>query len=809
MASVVDGGTPTTTDARADIAGPLRPEASMLLARGADLDALVAAAGRMRDEGLQRAGRPGVITWSRKVFIPVTTLCRDRCHYCVFVDTPAKLARKGIPPYLSEDQVLATAHQGANLGCKEALLTLGDRPEDRWEIARTWLDEHGFASTLDYIGHLARRITAETGMLAHLNPGVMTHDELVRLRPTAPSMGMMLETTSTRLFTDPGEAHFGSPDKDPALRLQVLEDTGALRIPFTTGLLMGIGETVQERFDTIVALRDAQERHGNLQEIIVQNFRAKPGTAMQGVEDADMDSYIATVATTRLVMGPDARIQAPPNLSDPDELARLVAAGIDDWGGVSPLTADHVNPERPWPQVDALARATAETGYTLQERLTAHPPYIADRDRWIDPALHTAVLSLAGEDGLAATGAVPVRPVPSSGDPAPDIVADSDIVTTLGTVTTSGTVASPGAHGRHGTPLRRQLPLSATATRATAGIGTTESTGTTDTTDRLIGRAAEDPTGLSDAEYVRLLAARGDDLDRLTALADDLRRSSAGATVTLVVNRNLGSDRVHDPALVAEVAADAAALGAVELCIQGTAAEDAPDDVYERVARAVKDAAPQLHLHAFRPADIVDGARRTGRPIIDQYKAVQAAGVDTVPGTGVKIIDEQYRAEHFPTDLPVPQWEEAIRSAHSLGLRSTSVLFYGHGETALQRVRHLRALLRIQADTGGFTELVPMAFPGGTHTDDDHRAVHAVARLMAHGNIPHIQAAWTRLGVDGAILALRSGADDLGGVLLDGRVAPEAGVEYGRELPVEEARRIAKTLGRQLRLRTTTYGVAR
>lgn len=753
MAAVVDA---SAHPAHPATAREVTPNVSMLSARGDELADLVAAAGRIRDEGLARAGRPGVITWSRKVFIPVTTLCRDRCHYCVFVDTPAKLTRKGIPPYLSEEQVLATAHQGAQLGCKEALLTLGDRPEERWDVAREWLDAHGWASTLEYIGHLARRITAETGMLAHLNPGVMSHDELVALRPTAPSMGMMLETTSTRLFTDPGEAHFGSPDKDPAVRLRVLEDAGALRIPFTTGLLMGIGETVQERFDTILALRDAQHRHGNLQEVIVQNFRAKPGTAMQGADDADMDAYIATVATTRIVLGADARIQVPPNLSDPTEFARLVAAGIDDWGGVSPLTADHVNPERPWPQVEALAAATRAAGYDLRERVTVHPPYIADRDTWIDPAMHGPVLALTGADGLADFGACPLRPV--------------------------------GAN-----PLR---PVGATLDITPA------------CPDR-IARAADDPAGLDDDDYVALLTARGTELDRLTELADDLRRSTVGATITLVVNRNLGSDRVWDPQVVAEVARDTVDLGATELCIQGTAAPEAPVDVYERIAAAVKQAAPGLHLHAFRPADVIDGARRTGRSVVEQYAALRAAGVDTVPGTGVKILDEAYRAAVFPTDLPTDRWEEAIRAAHGLGLRSTSVLFYGHGESPLQVVRHLRKLRAIQSDTGGFTELVPMAFPGGSHSADAHRAVHAVARLMVHGSIRHIQAAWTRLGVDGAVSVLRSGADDLGGTLLDGRAVPEAGVEYGRQLPVDEAQRIAKTLGRQLRLRTTTYGVAR
>ncbi len=727
-------------------------DASMLLARGDALEDLVREAGLLRDEGLRRAGRPGVVTWSRKVFVPVTTLCRDRCHYCVFVDTPAKLERKGIAPYLSEEQVLATAHQGAAMGCKEALLTLGDRPEERWSVAREWLDDHGFASTLDYVGHLARRITAETGLLAHLNPGVMSHDELVALRPTAPSMGMMLETTSSRLFTEPGEAHFGSPDKDPAVRLQVLEDAGRLRIPFTTGLLIGIGETAQERFDSILALRDIAERYGHVQEVIVQNFRAKPATAMQAVDDAEIDAFVAAVATTRIVLGPDARIQAPPNLSDPGELVRLVAAGIDDWGGVSPLTADHVNPERPWPQVDQLAAATAAAGYDLRERLTIHPHYVRDRDTWIDPALHDAVLALAGTDGLAEL---------------------------------------------HVSALKEPDSVPQRVTQRVGGV---------------LRRAERGPADLSDEEYARLLTATGEDLDRLAALADDLRRSVVGATVSLVVNRNLGSDRVTDPDLVARVAADAADLGASELCIQGTAPTDGPDDVYEQIARAVREAAPTLHLHAFRPADVVDGARRAGRTVPEQYAALAAAGVHTVPGTGVKILDEQYRAARFPDDLPVDRWEAAIRAAHGLGLRSTSVLFYGHGETPAQIVRHLRRLREIQADTGGFNELVPMAFPGGDippgeQGADRHRAVHAVARLMLHGSITHVQAAWTRLGTEGAALVLRSGADDLGGTLYDGRVAPEAGVEFGHELTLDAARAIAKGLGRQLRLRTTTYGV--
>ncbi|WP_084541365.1 7,8-didemethyl-8-hydroxy-5-deazariboflavin synthase CofG [Nocardioides alkalitolerans] len=719
-----------------------------LSAAGSDLTALMARAAAARDEALRRMGRPGVITWSRKVFVPVTTLCRDRCHYCVFVDTPAKLERKGVPAYLTEDRVLAIARQGAALGCKEALLTLGDRPEDRWPLARRWLDDHGFASTLDYVAHLARRITAETGLLAHHNPGVMSADELAMLRSTAPSMGMMLETTSARVFEEPGGAHFGSPDKDPRVRLAVLEDAGRARVPFTTGILVGIGETVTERAESLLALRDVHRRHGHLQEVIVQNFRAKPATAMQGALDADTEGYLAAVATARLVLDHDVRLQAPPNLSDPDDLGRLIAAGIDDWGGVSPLTADHVNPERPWPQVEALARTTAEHGFAMRERLTVHPPYVADPGRWLAPALRRPVLDVAGADGLAADGLVINGPA------------------------------------RHGVPPRAR---SATARD-------------------LVERAAQEPGTLDVDDLSSLLDLDGDDLDRLCEAADELRRSVVGATITLVVNRNLGSDVMTDPAIVAAVAADAWNLGASELCIQGVADRAAPIDVYEQVTRAVKEGAPDIHLHAFRPADVVDGAHRTGRTLREQLEALREAGVDTVPGTGVKLLDESVRRRAFPSDLPVEVWTASITAAHAVGLRSTSVMFYGHGETARERASHLLRLRELQAVTRGFTEIVPMAMPGAGARD--HRVVHAVARIALHGSVPHVQAAWTRLGAADLLAVLRGGADDLGGTLLDGRVRPDAGAENGRQLSVDAARGLARQLGRQLRLRSTTYADA-
>ena len=729
--------------------GPDDAEA-LLQARGDDLDALLDLAAAVRDRGLDAVGRPGVITYSRKVFLPITNLCRDRCHYCIFVETPGQLARQGKSLYMSPEQILAVARQGAAMGCKEALFTLGDRPEERWPEAREWLDEHGYATTIDYVAAMARLVLRETGLLPHMNPGVMTAQEIATLRPSAPSMGMMLETTATRLWSEKGQVHFGSPDKEPAVRLRVLEDAGLARVPLTTGILVGIGEDYRERAESLIAIRESHARHGHVQEVIVQNFRAKPSTAMRAVADLAMTDYLAAVAVARLVMGPMMRIQVPPNLSDVDELRLLVRAGIDDWGGVSPLTADHVNPERPWPQLDELAARTAEAGFTLHERLTAHPEYVDEA--WIDPLLLPRVLELA--------------------EPRTRLAAEG---------------RRPAGHG-------------------TRAIGSASRSA--------LSRAADDPTGLSDDDYAELLTATGDDLDRLTALASDLRRYTIGEAISVVANRNLSTDRLGaelpDLDAVGLIAADAWELGATELCVQGVL--PARGD-YLDVARRVKAAAPDIHLHAFRPADLDDGARRSGLSDLEFLQALREAGVDSVPGTGVKILDESVRERLAPGDLPVARWLELIRAAHGLGIRSTSVMVYGLGETAADRVAHLRTLARLQDETGGFREFVPMPAIGGAlplvpgrSDTDEHRAVHAVSRLALHGHIRHIQVPWTRLDTDQVKWMLRSGADDLGGTLFDGRVLPEAGIEHGHELTLDAARRIAHSLSRPLRQRTTAYG---
>lgn len=754
---------------------------ALLGAAGDRFERLLALAGSVRDAGLAASGRPGVITYSRKVFVPLTTLCRDRCHYCVFVDTPGQLLKKHKPAFMSPEQVLAVVRQGQAMGCKEVLLTLGDRPEDRWPEARAWLDEHGFGSTIEYVAHIARLVTAETGLLAHANPGVMSEDELRMLRPAAPSMGMMLETTSRRLFEEPGQVHFGSPDKDPAVRLEVIDAAGRERVPFTTGILVGIGETEHDRAASLVAIRDAHERHqvagqGHVQEVIVQNFRAKPRTAMQGAPDADLLEYVAAVAVARLVMGPRMRIQVPPNLSDAGEFGLLVRAGADDWGGVSPLTADHVNPERPWPHLDDLARMTAELGFALRERLTAQPEFVLEAETWIDPALRPAVAALADAGtGLAAAPAVaPVRP--------------SRLPVQEAEERRASTAPGPGVR-------------------------------------RLAEAAAADPLTLDDAEWVRLLGATGDDLDVLAATADDVRRYTVGEAVTLVVNRNLTSTGLRaaptgEPAAftlddVGAIAADAWDLGATELCVQGRLDADAEPTGYLDIARAARAAAPGLHLHAYRPQDVWDLADRTGLGLDGSLSAMREAGVDTVPGTGVKVLSERVRGLVAPTDLEIDRWVEGITTAHRAGFRSTSVIFYGHVETAAERIAHLRRLRAIQDETGGFSEFVPIPLPGpaggvplvpGRAALDEHRAMVAVSRLLLSGSIPHVQIPWTRVGRAASAVLLQSGGDDLGGALLDGRVKPEAGIEHGLELPVTDAVALVARLFRPFRLRTTTYG---
>ncbi|WP_019929312.1 bifunctional FO biosynthesis protein CofGH [Nocardia sp. BMG111209] len=815
-------------------------EAVVLLhARGDDLADLCTSAARVRDAGLRETGYAGdgplPITYSRKVFIPLTHLCRDKCHYCTFVTVPGKLRAEGRGMYLEPDEVLEIAARGAELGCQEALFTLGDRPEERWPEARQWLDERGYDSTLDYVRAMSIRVLEETGLLPHLNPGVMSWAEMSRLKPVAPSMGMMLETTSERLFTEKGECHYGSPDKDPAVRLRTLTDAGRLSVPFTTGILVGIGETLVERADSILAIRKAHKAFGHVQEVIVQNFLAKDDTAMRDTPDADLAEFRATIAVTRLLLGPKMRVQAPPNLVALDECRMLIEAGIDDWGGVSPLTPDHVNPERPWPNLDVLAEVTAASGYVLTPRLTVHPKYVRAGNPWIDPRVAGHVAALADPDtGLART----VNPVgrpwqepdhdwESVGRVDLNTAIDSEGRNTESRSDSGLGTEIVGAFGDWETVREQVLSLSAPVRLDT------------DVTAAL--RAAEqDPAGLTDDQYLALATADGPELDVVAALADQLRRDTVGDVVTYIVNRNINftnicytgcrfcafAQRKGDAdafALSAEEVADRAweayVEGATEVCMQGGIDPDLPVTGYADLVRAVKKRVPSMHVHAFSPMEIVNGASRGGASIHDWLTALREAGLDTIPGTAAEILDDEVRWVLTKGKLPTSAWIEVITTAHRVGLRSSSTMMYGHVDNPKHWVGHLRVLRGIQDETGGFTEFVllpfvhqsaPLYLAGASRpgpTVRDNRAAHALARIMLHGRISNIQTSWVKLGTRGTQLMLEGGANDLGGTLMEETISRMAGSEHGSAKTVAELVGIAEGIGRPARQRTTTYGI--
>ena len=807
---------------------------TLLHARGADLDRLLTAASRVRDAGLEKAGRAGVITYSRKVFIPLTHLCRDRCHYCTFVTTPGQLAKAGKAPFLSPDEVVDIARAGAALGCKEALFTLGDRPEDRWPVAGQWLDAHGYESTLDYLRAMSIRVLEETGLLPHLNPGVMSWEEIQRLKPVAPSMGMMLETTATRLWSEKGGPHYGSPDKEPALRLRVLEDAGRSNVPFTTGVLLGIGETYAERVEALFAIRVVDRRYGHIQEVIVQNFRAKTATAMMRAKDLATEEYAAAVAVSRLVLGPGARLQAPPNLTDAEELSLLVRAGIDDWGGVSPLTPDHVNPERPWPNIDDLARLTADAGFGLRERLTAHPHFVRAEEPWIDPRVLPHVRALAGPEGLAVEGRVPSG-LPWQ-EPDPDwAVAGTGRVNLHTEIDTTGRTGDrrsdfDAVYGDWDA-VREEVRESAAIRGAGGGSRTVRAA---------LSRAESNPAGLSDADYLSLLSAEGPDLDALATVADRIRQDSVGDAVGYVVNRNINFTNVCytgcrfcafaqrrtdadaftlSMTQVGDRVDEAWSIGATEICMQGGIHPDLPGTAYFDLAREVKRRRPEIHLHAFSPMEIVNGATRTGLSFKDFLTEAKAAGLDSIPGTAAEILDDDVRWVLTKGKLPARTWVDIVTTAHRLGIRSSSTMMYGHVDNPSHWVGHLRTLSRIQDETGGFTEFVLLPFvhtnspvylagvarPGPTL--QENRAVHAVARLMLHGRINHIQTSWVKLGVEGTQLMLNGGADDLGGTLMEETISRMAGADNGSEKTVSELEAMTRAIGRRPVQRTTTYGV--
>jgi FO synthase len=826
-------------------------EATVLLdARGPALDELLAIASGVRDAGLLATGRPGVITYSKKVFIPLTRLCRDRCHYCTFATVPHRLES----PFLSRDEVLEIARAGAAMGCKEALFTLGDRPEERWDAAREWLDAAGYESTLDYVRACAIAVLEETGLLPHLNPGVLSWADMQRLKPVAPSMGMMLETTATRLWSEPSGPHYGSPDKEPAVRLRVLADAGRVGVPFPTGLLIGIGETPAERVDALFEIRHVAREFGHIQEVIIQNFRAKPDTAMRGMPDAELDDLAATIAVARIVLGPKMRIQAPPNLIDVrpvseiprDEVSRnggpslagsafslMIRSGIDDWGGVSPVTPDHVNPERPWPAIDELATQTAAAGFQLAERLTIYPEYVLRGVPWLDPRLAGHVAALADPaTGLAVADAMPIGRAWQEPD---------DAYVAGGRTSLFAEVDTVGRTGDRRTDFDSVYgDWDEVATHAVStATGPLVATGDVAAGLRL---AADDPAALLLPEHqekaLALLECDGAPLDALARIADDLRRDTVGDDVTYVVNRNINftnvcyvgcrfcafAQRERDADAyrlsveqVADRAEEAWKVGATEVCMQGGIDPMMPATGYADLVRAIKRRVPEMHVHAFSPMEVVTAASKAGVSVRDWLTELREAGLDTIPGTAAEILDDDVRWVLTKGKLPASAWIDVVTTAHELGLRSSSTMMYGHVDHPRHWLGHFRVLADIQDRTGGFTEFVALPF---IHTNApiylagiaragatwrENRAVHAMARILLHGRIPNIQCSWVKLGDDGTVAMLQGGANDLGGTLMEETISRMAGSEFGSARTVEQLRAVAESIGRPARQRSTTY----
>jgi FO synthase len=754
---------------------------ALALADVDDTRALAGLAAELRDQGFAN-----IVTYSRKVFIPLTHLCRDVCHYCTFAQVPRKVRA----PYLSIDEVLETARHGAEMGCKEALFTLGEKPELRYKAAREALAEMGFESTLDYLLHAAKRVYEETGLMPHLNPGTMTPEELRRLRHISPSMGIMIESTSDRL-TEKGMPHYGSPDKVPAVRLKTLDDAGAEKIPFTTGILIGIGETRRERIESLLAIREIHQRHGHVQEIIIQNFRAKPETKMANAPEPDLNELLWTIAVARILFGPKMSVQAPPNLS-PGVLEKIVAAGINDWGGVSPLTPDFVNPEAPWPHLDDLAAQTRAAGKTLHERLTIYPRYVQGLETWVDSELHEALLNATDADGFPRTDAwSPGEPL----EPPADVLA---------------AITAP------------PTGVSADLTRILARVDAGEL--------------------LEETEIVRLFGARGDDFGAVVQAADRLRRQANGDTVSFVVNRNINYTNIcyfkcqfcafskgklsenlrgrpydlsHEE--IQRRTEEAWARGATEVCMQGGIHPEYTGKTYTDIVRAVKQAVPDMHVHAFSPLEVWQGAATSNKPLEGYLEELKEAGLSTLPGTAAEILDDEVRQIICADKINTQQWLTVMRAAHKVGFKTTATIMYGHVERPVHWARHLMRVRDLQRETGGFTEFVPLPFvhmeapmylKGKARKGPTFREailMHSVARLVLHPWIPNIQSSWVKMGHAGVVASLNAGCNDLGGTLMNESISRAAGTLHGQETSPQRMAAMIESAGRTPRQRTTLY----
>ena len=754
------------------------------LVRQTDLPRLIRLAGELRD-----AGHGNLVSYSKKVFLPLTHLCRDVCHYCVFARPP----KAGEAAFMSRAELLEQAQAASAVGCKEALFTLGDKPELRYKVAREGLRELGHETTLSYLGEAAQLVFEESGLLPHLNPGLMTREDFLALRPVSASMGLMLESVSDRLMAK-GGAHYGSPDKVPARRLETLRLAGEAAVPFTSGLLIGIGETRLERVESLLALRQLHEEYGHLQEVIIQNFRAKPGTRMAAAPEPDLEELLWTIAVARILFGPDMSIQAPPNLS-PGVLTRLVEAGINDWGGVSPLTPDFVNPEAPWPHLDHLARETEAAGKLLVERLTVYPRYALEGERWLDEAIRAPVLHRIDAEGFArvdewSPGSLVAPP---EGD--------------LRLIEGGHRVAQ--SNGELAGALRR----------AVAG-------------DRL-----------DETSIVRLFAARGSELGAVCEAADEVRSRVNGNVVTYVVNRNINYTNVcyfrcqfcafskgkmsenlrgkpYNLGLdeVIRRSAEAWDRGATEVCMQGGIHPEYTGQTYIEICRAVREAVPGMHVHAFSPLEVWQGAATLGVSLEVFLESLQDAGLGTLPGTAAEILDDEIRDVLCPDKLNTEQWLEVMETAHRVGFRTTATIMYGHMESSVNWARHLLRLRALQERTGGFTEFVPLPFvhmeapiylKGHARRGPTFREavlMHAVARLALHPHFSNIQTSWVKMGREGVKACLSAGVNDLGGTLMNESITRAAGSEHGQELAPARMEELIRSCGRAPKQRSTAYG---
>ena len=749
-----------------------------ILLDGDDLPAMMAAAAERRDRA-----HGSVVSFSRKVFIPLTQLCRDCCHYCTFAHPP----RDGRRAYLSADEVLAIAQAGVEAGCREALFTLGDKPELRYRAARDELAALGHDTTISYLAAMAALVLEQTGLLPHLNAGVMTAAELAALRRVSVSQGLMLETAATRLGAR-GGPHFGSPDKEPSVRLAVVRAAGEVAIPFTSGILIGIGETRRERLEALLRLRELHAAYGHIQEIIIQNFRAKAGTRMANHPEPALEEHVWTIAAARLVFGPQMNIQAPPNLAA-GALPQFVAAGINDWGGVSPVTPDHVNPERPWPHLDVLACETAKAGKVLVERLAVYPAYARHADPWLDTALRTAVRRASDGAGFART--------------------DSWI---------AGAANNP--------PAEPSFAL------------------VHNDVDAVLDRAIAGRT-LDEDDIVTLFASRGDAFHAICAAADALRAAQCGDDISYVVTRNINytnicyfrckfcafskgklsenlRGRPYDLELeeIQRRVVEAWDRGAVEVCLQGGIHPAYTGATYLAICRAIKQACPKIHIHAFSPLEIWQGAATLGVPVHAFLHELKQAGLGSLPGTAAEILDDEVRAVICPDKITTAQWFEVVETAHRLGIRTTATIMFGHVDHYRHWARHLLRLRALQTRSAGFTELVPLPFVpmqtpihlrGASRLGPTYREavlMHAVGRLALHPVVKNIQTSWVKMGRGGAAACLKAGANDLGGTLMNESITRAAGAVHGEEMSPEAMEDVIASLGRQPRQRTTLYGEA-